>query len=259
MIGFGELRKLSLQWQTDIATVERAYALDWLLKGIFDHEQLRNLLALRGAAAFSKAYLADYPQPEDVDFVRTAGMDDTLLEQELTEAAEVAARDSGLTFNLHSMAGTEARFEYSGPLGRRSAAQPRLPLRFYSAPLRSAAVQRPLLHPFSDKVETTVRAVSLEELAAERLALLGAKPRARDVYDLWFILTHAGTQLDHTSTRTLAEQIAAEKGSSRIGKLDPAYRPLLERAWENALKSVRPRPTLAQAESEIHHEIETIL
>jgi predicted nucleotidyltransferase component of viral defense system len=259
MIGFGELRRLSLQWQTDIAVVERAYALDWLLKGIFDRRALHDALALRGAAAISKAYLAEYPQPEDADFARAARLDDATLEHELRQAAEEAARGLGLSFKLDTLAGTLARFEYTGPLGRRSAAQPHLPLRFLSAPPRAPAVARPLLHPFSDKIQAMVKAISLEELLAEQLARVGGRPRARDVYDLWFILTRGGEQLDRATARALAEQIAAEKGAPLRGEFDPAYRPALERAWENALKNLHPRPSFEQAESEIRDKIAPIL
>ncbi len=259
MITFGELRKLSLQWQTDIAAVERVYSLDWLLKGIFERDRLHETLTLRGAAALSKIYFEDYPQPEEVDFVRASSLDDATLERELAQAAEAAARSAGLTFKLHSIVSTEARFEYTGPLGRRSAAQPRLPLRFYTTSLRAPAVERPLLHPFSDPLVINGRAVSLQELIAERLALWGARPRAREVYDLWFMLTHAGTDLDRPQTRLLAEEIGLARGIPLSNDLDPAYRPLLERAWDTALKKIPHRPSFAQAEGEIRHEIETIL
>jgi hypothetical protein len=251
MIGFGEMRRLALVWQTDIARVERVFALDWLLKGIFDREVLRQALALRGAAALSKLYFADYPPIEDVDFARGVGLDDLKLESELVEAAEYAARISGMSYKLNSLQVTEARFEYTGPLGRRSAAQPHVPLRFHATPLHAGAVQGPMLHPFADRFETTVRAVSLEETAAERIALIGQTPRAREVYDLWFILRRGGGLLDRSATRALAETIAAEKGRLVSAEFDPAYRPLLERAWENALKHVRAKPSFVQAEAEI--------
>ena len=191
--------------------------------------------------------------------MRAADFPNSMLEQELVQAASGAAHSSGLAFKLHSMFATEARFEYTGPLGRRSAAQPRLPLRFYAVHLRRPAVERPLLHPFSDYIETSVRAVSLEEMAAEGIASLGARPRARAVYDLWFILTQSGGQLERTSTLALARQVAAEKGVNLRSELDPDYRPLLARAWDNALRKLPSRPPFAQAESEIHHQIETIL
>ncbi len=259
MIGFGELRRVALQWQTEISVVERVFAIDWLLKGIFDRQVLRETLALRDAAALGKAYFEDYPPVEDVDLTRGAGLDDLTLERELVEAAEDAAGISGLSFKLNSLQATEARFEYVGPLGRRSAAQPRIPLRLHSKPLRAEPVPRQMLHPFTDRCQATVRAVLLEEIAAERIAALGRRPRAREVFDLWFILRHGSERLDQAATRALAERIAREKGNVVHAEIDPAYRPLLERAWENALKPVRGKPSFVQAEAEIREKLEQIL
>ena len=42
----------------------------------------------------------------------------------LPDAAERAARASGLQFRVHTVQSSEARVEFTGPLGRRSAAQP---------------------------------------------------------------------------------------------------------------------------------------
>jgi predicted nucleotidyltransferase component of viral defense system len=120
-------------------------------------------------------------------------------------------------------------------------------------------VERNLLHPFSERCEASVQAVTLEELAAERIAALGFRPRARDVYDLWFILTHGQNILNGAEVRQLTAQIVLEKGIQLNASLDPAYRPLLERGWENSLKKVRPRPSFSQAESEIAARLALIL
>src|SRR5581483_3973069 len=102
MISFGELRKKSIEWQCEISTVEKIYALDWLLKGIYSQAALSEALILRGASALSKAYFADYPRVEDLEFARSDNLDDARLESELAMAANDAARLSGLQFRLHS-------------------------------------------------------------------------------------------------------------------------------------------------------------
>lgn len=259
MIGFGELRRIALEWQTEISVVERVFAIDWLLKGLFDRRALRDVLTLRGGAALGKAYFQDYPPIEDVDLTRGRSLDDLTLERELGEAARGAAAMSGLSFKLYSLHGNEARFEYVGPLGRRSAAQPRVPLHFYSAPLRAEAVRRQMLHPFTDPCQVTVQSVSLEEAAAERIAAIGHRPRAREMFDLWFILSRGNKLLDRTATRALAESIAGERGKAVHAVIDPAYRPFLERAWESGLKQVRSKPSFLQAESEISENLAQIL
>lgn len=259
MLGFGELRKKSVAWQREISAVEKIYALDWLLKGIYDRAALREALTLRGASALANAYFENYPRVEDAEFARAANLDDAALERELDAAAADAARASGLQFKQHTFQPTEARIEFTGPLGRRSAAQPLLVARFVSTAPRVEPTLRPLLHPFGDECSATVRALALAELAAERIVLYSQKPRARDVFDLWFILTHGAQELDAHATRDLARRIAAQKGVTLRAELDAQYAPLLERAWENALKEIQPHPSFVLAQTEIQTQIESRL
>lgn len=259
MITFGELRKKSVEWQMELSAVERVYALDWLLKGVFDRPALFGALALTGAAALSKAHLPGYPPVEDLDFVVADNLDTAMLETELTQAAQDAARATGLQFRLHSIQPTEARVEFTGPLGRRSAAQPLIPLRFVKRARRLEPVARPLIHPFGDECAATVRAVALEELAAERIVLWSRTPRARDVYDLWVILTRGQDALDMAQTHALVDSMAREKRVVLRTDLDPAYAPLLERAWENALKGIRGHPAFAAARAEIEAQLPLVL
>lgn len=259
MISFGELRKKSVEWQTEISAVEKIYARDWLLKGMFDRDALRDKLILRGASALASAYFSDYPRIEDIDFARENSLDDATLEREIENAVSDATRASGLQFRLNTFQSSEARVEFTGPLGRRSAAQPLIVARFVSTMPRSEPSTRALLHPFIDTCEATVRAVSLNELAAERIVLYSQKPRARDVYDLWFILTRGASGLDNEQTHVLAQTRAREKNLALRATLDDQYAPLLERAWENVLKEIRPRPSFAQARAEIEAQLRTLL
>lgn len=251
MIGFGELRKKSVTWQTDLSAVEKVYALDWLLKGIVDRAALRENLTLRGASALAHAYFVEYPRVPDLEMGRAPDLPDAVVEQEIGAALEQAARASGLRFKLHSFHTTEARVEFTGPLGRRSAAQPLLVARFVSSPARVEPEWRSVLHPFDEEYAAQAQSIALTELAAERIVLYAQKPRARDVFDLWFILTRGAAALDRDQTRALAQRIADEKRVVLHPNLDDTYAPFLDRAWENALKSIRPHPTWTRARAEI--------
>lgn len=266
MISFGELRKKSAEWQVELSAVEKIYARDWLLKGIFDRPVLHASLTLRGASALASAYFAPnlenawkYPRAEDIDVARAASLDDTTLETELEGAVSDAARASGLQFRLNTFQPTEARVEFTGPLGRRSAAQPLLITRFIPLLPRSVPAERSLLHAFSDSCVARVSTVSLDELAAERIILYAAKPRARDVFDLWFILTQGAGELNPITTRQLVQRLAVEKRTTPRPHLDPQYSPLLERAWDNALKEIRPHPPFSQVLAEIETRLASLL
>ncbi len=284
MIGFGELRKFSTQWQIDIVAVERAYVIDWVVKGIFDHAALARVLVLRGGAALRYAHCADYPIAQDPEFLAIQPMDDRpardvadiprianppvdpagllrdaipsgtlrdLLAQALRAAADASG---GLKFSLIDLERGGGKIEYTGPLGRRSAAQPRITLSILQGQTRLDPAHLPLIHPFSDNCAATVSAIALEEFAAERIAALGQKPRARDVYDVWFVLTHAHDKINAARAHTLAREIANGKNISpphMDSPFDPTHRAILERAWNSALSEVRGRPSFVQVEGDL--------
>ncbi|MDE3089121.1 MAG: nucleotidyl transferase AbiEii/AbiGii toxin family protein [Chloroflexota bacterium] len=250
MIGFGELRKLSVQWRMDIAAVERAYVIDWLLKGIFDHAVLARILVLRASAALRYAYFADYPIGDDPEFWSIEPLDSAAPDV-VTHALDAAATASGLKFSVGAFTRGSAKVEYTGPLGRRSAAQPRVSLSFVAGQTRHEPARVSLVHPFSDACAATVAAVALEELAAERMAALAGAPRAREVFDLWFVLTHARERIDRARTLALAAEIAQAKNGARLRAdtpFDSAHRAALERTWDSALRRVASRPAFAQVE-----------
>src|SRR5581483_11743840 len=121
--------------------------------------------------------------------------------------------------------------------------QPLIVLRFRAMQTRTEPSTRPLIHPFSDTCLATVRTVALEELAAERIILLGQSPRARDVFDLWFILKHADEMIDVKKAQEFVQELVAAKRITPRGELNPQYALLLARSWENALKEIPIHPT----------------
>ena len=256
MIGFGELRKLSLQWQVDIAAVERRYCTDWVLQGIFDHPAFADSLVLCGSAALQYAHCPDYPAAEDPEFLTTQPRDANAF----AAALHTAAKACGIKLSLVDLKDSSAKMEYTGPLGRRSAAQPHITLSFVRGQSRRPPAQGPLIHPFTDECTATVSALTLEEFAAERIAALGQAPRARDVYNLWFVLTHARDRIDLAQAQALAQQIAQEKNSSAqlSARFAPAHRDGLARSWDKALRRIPRHPPFEQVEKELIDGIESI-
>jgi predicted nucleotidyltransferase component of viral defense system len=253
VVGFGELRRLSAQWGVDIAAVERAYAMDWLLKGIFDHAPLARTFVLRGATALCCAYCADYPPVEGAEFFAL----ETPHPAALRAALDVAANVGGVRFLLPDA----SHVEYTGPLGRRSAAQPRIALTIVRGKTRIEPVRVPLIHRFSDDCHAIVAACALEELVAERAVALAQSLRARDVFDLWFALTRA-QKIDAARAKMLAAEIAREKNVAlpRADALwDRAQRAALERAWDNALRRVGNRPSFSLVEKDLADALGNLL
>jgi predicted nucleotidyltransferase component of viral defense system len=259
VFGFGELRKLSVQWTLDITAVEHRYCIDWVIKGVFDHAAFSDALVLRGSAALQYAHCPDYPLGEEPEFLATQPLDKAVLRAALTDALGAAANTSGLKFSLAGSTRTSAKVEYTGPLGRRSAAQPHIALSFVPGQTRRPPARVPLVHPFSDECVASVSAIALEEFVAERIAQLGQTPRARDVFDLWFVLTNVRERIDLKQTKDLAQEIARAKNCAlprADAPFDPAYRAGLERSWDNALRRVPRHPPFAQLEKDLIHGLE---
>ncbi|RIK30814.1 MAG: hypothetical protein DCC52_06395 [Chloroflexi bacterium] len=70
-------------------------------------------------------------------------------------------------------------------------------------------------------------------------ALYARRPRARDVFDLWFILTHGADALDAAHAFALAQRIAAEKKLALRTSLDETHAALLKNTWAQVLKEMR--------------------
>src|ERR1700682_1668040 len=91
MITFGELRRKSVEWKTEITTVEKIYARDWLVKGVVDNPVRHERVALSGAPALTSAYFAQYPRVLDIDFVKDSALTAEQLAREMENAVKETA------------------------------------------------------------------------------------------------------------------------------------------------------------------------
>lgn len=250
MIGFGELRRLSVAWQVDVTAVERVYAIGWLLKGIANNAGLSDVLVLRGGAALRFAHCSEFPLADDPEYSAAGEIENALIQEMLA----AAAGSSGLKFSLASFVHGSAKVEYTGPLGRRSAAQPRISLSITRGKFRLEPERVPFLDAFGDGGSVTLSVLALDEWLGDHIVGFARTPRARDVYDLWFGLSHLSHRASLARVRQIAEDSAREKNlplPDRQALFAPSHRAILERAWDNALREARGHPTLAQVERDL--------
>jgi predicted nucleotidyltransferase component of viral defense system len=57
--------------------IEKDYVLSWILKGVAQHEQLKQTIVFKGGTVLKKVYFEDYRYSEDLDF--------TLLDSSVTK------------------------------------------------------------------------------------------------------------------------------------------------------------------------------
>jgi predicted nucleotidyltransferase component of viral defense system len=251
MVTEGELRRLAGAWRTDVTVVERDYVLSWVLAGLYRRAALAERLVFKGGTALRKCYFPDYRFSADLDFTLRSALPGQELRSEVEVACSSAAQESGLRLaivdfrTLRDAAGEEAyqaRAEYTGPLGRLGIDQPRirLDLTVYEK-LVLPPQDRAVHHPYSDAeaLNLSCAIYPLEEMLAEKLRAMLRRSRARDLYDVWQLMTRYAETLDlGLAIRVLAEK-ARYKGFSFSDVddfLTSENRDAWSRAWEGSLR-----------------------
>jgi len=87
-----------------------------------------------------------------------------------------------------------------------------------------------MYHPYTETIQTVLTAYSLEEIFAEKIRALFERTRPRDLYDIWFLSTHA------TLDVVLLKKKCAFKNVTIDIEEVLSRQPLFQRAWESSLR-----------------------
>ena len=271
MISSTELRRLAGAWNIDMTVVERDYMLSWALAGLYRQPQLAQTLVFKGGTALRKCYFPDYRFSADLDFTLSTPLSLSELRGEIEAACLEIGEETGLRFSptdfrtVRDVPGEEAhqaRIAYIGPLGRLGGSPPRikLDLTIYET-LVLPAERRTVHHPYSDagRLDLTVSVYALEEMLAEKLRAMLRRARARDLYDVWQLLTRYAGSLKLEQVRHVLDTKAQFKGYPFSGVddfLTAENRQSWSVSWDASLS--RQVPAVA-AYSEVIGEVERLL
>jgi predicted nucleotidyltransferase component of viral defense system len=271
MVTEGELRRLAGAWRTDVTVVERDHVLSWVLAGLYRRAALAARLVFKGGTALRKCYFPDYRFSADLDFTLRSALPGQELRSEIEVACSSAAQAFGLGLamvdfrTLRDIAGEEAyqaRIEYTGPLGRLGINQPRIRLDLTGYETLVLPPQdRAVHHPYSDAkpLNLSCAVYPLEEMLAEKLRAMLRRSRARDLYDVWQLMTRYAETLDlPLAIRVLADK-ARYKGfhfSSVDDVLTPENRQSWSRSWE---ASLRRQVAVVTEYKQVIAEVESVL
>ena len=184
--------------------LERDYCLAWFL-AVLSESDLQPVLGFKGGTALKRCYFGDYRFSEDLDFtlLEAVSMDEIL--RRLDAVYRGVRENSGIEFafdredrqkHLNSYS---FYLRYTGPLPAGSNAKVDITIREH---LVFAVVERPVLRGYKEFADIPedrlVRVYSLEEIAAEKTVALidRARNEPRDLYDLWYLTSNQGIQLD---------------------------------------------------------------
>jgi predicted nucleotidyltransferase component of viral defense system len=240
-------------------TVEKDYALGWVLAVISEHPDLGQWL-FKGGTCLKKCYFDTYRFSEDLDFTIPDGVpyDVEAIRTGLTTIAEQVHDRTGVEFpfdgidlresvNKRGEMTFRARMTFSGPLQLARAERQRI--RFdltRDERIVDHPEAREVFHSYSDapRPPARVQCYSLNEVLGEKLrALVERSGRARDLYDV----VNVGRNLRSELSPTEIVAIATEKfrfkdlpdptpdGISRA--IDPG---VLETDWGQSLRHQLP-------------------
>jgi len=182
-----ELRRLAKTTGFDVATLEKDYALTWLLSGTYSRDsKLRELLILKGGTAIRKVYFPEWRLSEDLDFTilrRTTPQQVRqyfdLVFKALRDASNIAYAFDAFSAGPNSIL---ADVQYVGPLRFKNRIA-------HDISLREKLVEEPkrrrVKPEYPDVPEFTVLVYSLNEILVEKIRSVLQRGKARDYYDVW--------------------------------------------------------------------------
>jgi predicted nucleotidyltransferase component of viral defense system len=104
-----EIREKAREYAVPETTIEKDYALNWILRSLY---QQTDAFALKGGTGLRKIYFENYRFSEDLDFtmLRSAGRSE--IERMLKSTIQTAKKDSGIYFSIFRRGGNPLRIKF---------------------------------------------------------------------------------------------------------------------------------------------------
>jgi predicted nucleotidyltransferase component of viral defense system len=187
------------------AILERDYCLAWILAGL-SQSRLRDLLIFKGGTALKRCHFGDYRFSEYLDFTLARKVEFAEIREGLEEVYELVAQGSGIRFSFEAedrqphVNSYTFYLRYQGPLPTSNTVKVDITVsEILIFPVEELPVLRTYLE-FEDLPEDRpISVYSLNEIATEKIVALQDRARnePRDLYDLWFLTSHAGVGIGH--------------------------------------------------------------
>jgi len=187
------------------AVLERDYCLAWFLVGL-SQSKLRNLLIFKGGTALKRCHFGDYRFSEDLDFTLARKVEFAEIREGLEEVYELVAQASGIRFSFEAedrqthVNSYTFYLRYQGPLPTSNTVKVDITV---AEILIFPVEQLPVLRTYPEfedvPEDRPISVYSLNEIATEKIVALQDRARnePRDLYDLWFLTSHAGVDIGH--------------------------------------------------------------
>lgn len=185
MISENRLRALAREQEAGVGLMEKDYVNSWILYAIFQSSFADKLL-FKGGTALSKLY---FPQrwrfSEDLDFTATERIGSLIpdLEHSLNETSDISGIGFRIRDSHHNPDYTQLKIQYDAILQQKNTTDLDLfedELVYFSS--------KKVTHSLEDLPEFNLGVYALEEIFVEKLRSLFQRARARDYYDLYWLI-----------------------------------------------------------------------
>ena len=265
-----EIKRKARELGVPVSTVEKDYAISWMLYGLWKSGLWRQL-AFKGGTCIKKAYIAGYRFSDDLDYTLIGTIDTETLGELLGEAVSFA--NEGPVEFMESL--IEKRFGVKHHQGELLGFQAKIPFRLLSRTGVPARIKmdvtleryerillplqdRSVLHGYSDSPRfrmIRVKAYPLEEIFVEKVRALFQRTRPRDLYDVWAVKESIDLE---TMLRILPEKFENKGVKPDLEGLKNR-REYYVRAWEKSLgHQLRDLPEFGKVWTEVVKSVEEI-
>ncbi len=257
-----KLQRVVTDTSSQLSIVEKDYALSYVLAGVASIGELVPSLIFKGGTALKKYYFGDYRFSEDLDFSTINAPTGDELERFLTAASDNALKqlsaEGPFTLQLRRRPeierhprGQEA-FELYVKYPWHPSPLCKLKVEItHDEPVLAPPVSRQIIHGYGENLSAMLNCYALEEIVSEKMRSLlqthqrlmqrgWNRPRTRDYYDLWSILTTYRDELDNDLIRELLPEKCKVREVS-YHSIDDFFTPELlsevDRHWESNLST----------------------
>ncbi len=230
-----EIKEKAREYAVPETTIEKDYALNWILKSLY---QQTDSFALKGGTGLRKLYFKNYRFSEDLDFTMLRNIQMSELEGLIKSILQTAKRDSGINFQ-NNVLSEENINGYKMDIYFRIFRRGGNPLRIkfdITKPEKEIMilplVRKEIFHSYSDNCSAIALAYSLQEIMAEKLRSIFERTRARDIYDVWYI----------SKDTDFTQALAIFPAKCEFKKITPEINDILSRkedfqnAWNSSLE-----------------------
>ncbi len=185
-----ELRRRARKTGFNVATLEKDYALTWLLSGMYwKDSKLRDILIFKGGTAIRKIYFPEWRLSEDMDFTIMQEVDPQSLKQAFEHVFSSVSKRSSIVYSFSAFNAREyaifADVQFLGPIGFKNKIA-------HDISLKEKMVEKPIrikVKPeYEDIPEFEVLVYSPNEILVEKLRSILQRGKTRDYYDVWRLM-----------------------------------------------------------------------